>query len=76
MVIGGRGGPSHITGMLRESPTTPPRPDDDRTVDAAGVALTPAEIDALPPRLAAIARRYLPDAEPEGGEADDAGASE
>ena len=53
--------------MLRESPATPPRPDDDRTVDAAGVALTPAEIEALPPRLAAIARRYLPDTGRGGG---------
>ena len=58
--------------MSRKRPTTPPRPDDDRTVDAAGVALTPTEIDALPPRLAAIARRYLPDAEPEGGVGDGA----
>ena len=57
--------------MLRERPTTPPRPDPDRTVDAAGVALTPAEIEALPPRLAAIARRYLPDAGPAGGEPND-----
>ena len=59
--------PLHITDVLRERPSPPPRPAADRTVDAAGVALTRAEIDALPPRLAAIARRYLPDAGFENG---------
>ena len=52
--------------MSRRPAPRPTPPPTDGPVVVAGVVLTPAEVTALPPRLAALVRRRLT-ADPDGG---------